>query len=255
MQQRGDQSCDSMAHTSTTDELASELSRTVFSTETTSPASDSDLISSLRTSRTKPMHLPRPTCRLGAVQIEWEGGDIGWRLVALDCEIRDEESLQMESSDVATLRKMNLRLKNERELMKLKIKILLNSIAEQTALVSLNEETLEELRMKAKSFQQIQGTDMSGDTAPTNQQGHFSPKLNPVELRFRGKKRSQSESHVGSKIRTSITTTTSTFSEENESDALSGSETSTTRTTTTTVTAATSSTTGTAETAKVVQFA
>ncbi|KAM7539158.1 hypothetical protein Aperf_G00000052621 [Anoplocephala perfoliata] len=231
-QQRRGQSCERMAHMSTKDELTNEPSSRIFSMQTTSPAPGSGPVLNLWPSKTKSIELPKPSCRLGGVQIEWEDNNVGWRLVPLDSEIRDDESFQMESNDVATLQRVNLRLKNERKLMKLKIEILLKSIAEQMAFASSNEEMLKELRMKAKSLPQVQKTAMSGDIAHCSRQGHFSPKVAPVERKIRAKKRSQSEPNASCKMsgrtRSPMTTTASWNSEENWSDIMTENETSNT---------------------------
>ncbi|BHF61377.1 hypothetical protein SprV_0100435100 [Sparganum proliferum] len=95
--------------------------------------------------------LPKPVCRLGDLQMEWEGGETGWQLIPLDSAIQEEDlNANRGPDDLNTLRKTNENLRREQELLKTKMEILLNSIAEQTALVSIYEDKLEKLRAKVK---------------------------------------------------------------------------------------------------------
>ncbi|VDD79412.1 unnamed protein product [Mesocestoides corti] len=148
LQQLRDLSSDTMLTTSTPTDPTSDLSHSITNTETL-PA-DFDTACRKRPSFSKTMALPKPSCRLGDFQIEWEGSDIGWRLVVLDSDVQGDDILQLNSNDIPTLRKVNSRLRHEQRILKTKIEILLNSVAEQTALVSLYEERLEKLRIKAK---------------------------------------------------------------------------------------------------------
>ncbi|KAL7061791.1 hypothetical protein AAHC03_0240 [Spirometra sp. Aus1] len=95
--------------------------------------------------------LPKPVCRLGDLQMEWEGGDTGWQLIPLDSAVQEEDlNANRGPDDLNALRKTNENLRREQELLKTKMEILLNSIAEQTALVSIYEDKLEKLRAKVK---------------------------------------------------------------------------------------------------------
>lgn len=143
------------------DDVTSESSshtRTSTTTDTFSTSmsyySGYDTTYLTRPSVPRTMELPKPSCRLGDVQAEWEGADIGWRLIILDSELQNLESnLQVESNDTATLRNVNIKLKCEQELLKTKLEILANSVVEKTALVSLLEEKLEKMRIKARQCQ------------------------------------------------------------------------------------------------------
>ncbi|KAL5962233.1 hypothetical protein TSMEX_010009 [Taenia solium] len=262
LQQRREHSSESTPITSTVEELTSEISRTISNTETFTSGSTYDTAFYPRSASMKLMELPKPSCRLGDVQVEWEGGDIGWRLVALDSKVCDDDCHCFNSNDMRILRESNSQLREEQELLKIKIEILLNSIAEQTALVSMNEATLERLRVKAKSVQQGQETTTVGDMTSFSQQECLSPKLPAVlqetEGRVNERRRSQSEplvdynEHSGSQISSTNTSTSNSGTEtETSTESESDTEITTARTAVTTATA----TTSTARTTKTVQFA
>lgn len=262
LQQRREHSSESTPITSTVEELTSEISRTISNTETFTSGSTYDTASYPRSASTKVMELPKPSCRLGDVQVEWEGGDIGWRLVTLDSKVCDDNCHCFNSNDILILRKSNSQLKKEQELLKIKIEILLNSISEQTALVSMNEATLERLRVRAKSVQQGQETTTVGDMTSFSQQEYLSPKppavLQETEGEIKERRRSQSEPRVSynerSGSRTS-STNTSTVNSDTETETSTGSESETEITTARTAVTTATATTSTARTTKTVQFA
>lgn len=115
-----------------------------FSSATTSSSIVSFSYDGILPHNTEPV--PKPTCRLGDVQAEWEGGDIGWQLISLDSAVKlDPDSMP---NDLPSLKRMNENLKQEQELLKTKLEILIASVTEQTALVSVYEEKLTKMRAK-----------------------------------------------------------------------------------------------------------
>ena len=249
LQYRHEQSSESIVPASTVDELTSEISKTISNTETTSSGSAYNTSFCLRTPpKNAIVELPKPSCRLGNVQVEWEGDEIGWRLIELDSVAGGDEDLQLNSNDISTLKRVNSQLRNEQELLKLKIEILLNSISQQTALVSINEETLESLRAKAKLIHQSQKSTAFGDVCSLNQQKH----LFPEGKKAKAKGRPQSEPRSGGKL--SSTTQTSTA---NSSNKLSSTETDTFTEAETEIStaAATATPSSTVKLTKTVQFA
>ena len=197
LQQRRDQSSESIMPASTVDELTSEVSRTVSNTETTSSGSAYTTSFSSRATTVKVIgELPKPSCRLGSIQVEWDGDEVGWRLIELDSVADGDENLQLNSNDKPTLRRVNSKLKKEQKLLKLKIEILLNTISEQTALVSMNEETLTNLRAKAKLAQQAQDVSFLSPKLPSM--------LPTEEKKAKSKRRSQSEPRGDGKMSSKV---------------------------------------------------
>ncbi|VDN12767.1 unnamed protein product [Dibothriocephalus latus] len=125
------------------------LSNATTSTASSGFSSNLEYLANANLPSTGP--LPKPVCRLGDLQIEWEGGDTGWQLIPLDSAIPEADlNAHRGPDDLDTLRRTNEHLRREQELLKTKMEILLNSIAEQTALVSIYEDKLEKLRAKVK---------------------------------------------------------------------------------------------------------
>ncbi|VDL81480.1 unnamed protein product [Schistocephalus solidus] len=125
------------------------LSNATTSTASSCFSSNLEYLANVSLPSTGP--LPKPICRLGDLQMEWEGGETGWQLIPLDSAIPEAElNAHRGPEDLDTLRKTNANLRREQELLKTKIEILLNSITEQTALVSIYEDKLEKLRAKVK---------------------------------------------------------------------------------------------------------